>query len=91
MASKGFQRLVDISSWDRDGNWVTWEFHALPSRADPLIHAQFNVLLNNLNGFDPINSSCENAWGWGSSGVYMAALGYKSLLVNSTSSHSAKF
>ena len=91
MVSKGILRFADISSWDRKGNWVVWKFIAFPGYRDSILHCQFNLLLNFVTGIAPIHSSCKDAWGWGSSGIYSAAVGYKSLHDYPPSPHNAKF
>ena len=72
-------------------NWATWAFLKLLDHGHPLIHSHFNSLLIKLIGSALIHLSCKDAWGWGSSGVYSAALGYQVLHSNLQSSLSAKF
>ena len=91
LVSKHIMRLADISTWDRKGNWLEWKFPDFPDRRVSSLHGQLNLLINLLFGNAPIHSSCRDAWGWGPTGSYSAAIGYNAILNYPPSTHNAKF
>ena len=65
-------RLVDICSWDIDGNWVDSSF---PDILDLLI-SQIFLLISSLLGLAPVHSSYKHKRGWGRTRIYTAAQGF---------------
>ena len=51
LSNKGFLRLADICSWDRDGNWVGWIFLETPEH----LILQQKLLVSSLSGLAPVN------------------------------------
>ena len=79
LINKGICRLVDICLWDAKGNWTAWSLPVISDRNLSNSSALQKSLLNNLVSKAPIDRSCKDPWGWGDSGSYSAAAGYKLL------------
>ena len=91
LVNKGLLRLSDITSWESNGNWAAWAFPDPLERGHPNLLIQQNSLMNKLSGLAPIHLSCKDVWGWGSSGNYTTAHGFKVMQHSTTSSHNADF
>ena len=98
LMNKGIYRLVDITSWDANGNWNAWSLPTMTERNLSNFYAQQKSLLDRLSGMAPIHRSCKDMWGWGFFGFYFAANGFKQLQFSSqicsmasSGSHNATF
>eukprot|EP00253_Pinus_taeda_P027195 PITA_27195 len=84
LTAAGKTRLSDISKWDLNGDWVDWAIPAPPAH----LQQQKLILVNLLIDAAPIHSSIQDRWGWGRSGEYTAAEGYKAYQTTGNSNHS---
>eukprot|EP00253_Pinus_taeda_P031382 PITA_31382 len=85
--SVGKQSIFDISIWDQRDEWTGW---AIP---DPPAHlrSQLNTFLDLMDDAAPIHRSMQDRWGWGQSGEYTIAEGYKAYQTTGNNKHSAAF
>eukprot|EP00253_Pinus_taeda_P016670 PITA_16670 len=79
--------IFDISNWDHRYEWTGW---AIP---DPPAHlqTQINSFLDLLEDVAPIHRSMKDRWGWGHTGEYTTAEGYKAYQTTGNNKHSAAF
>eukprot|EP00253_Pinus_taeda_P004292 PITA_04292 len=84
LIAAGKTRLFDISDWDQRGDWVGW---AIPAPPDHL-QQQKKKIMTLLIDAAPIHRSMQDRWGWGRSGEYTAAEGYKAFQASGNSNHS---
>ena len=75
LSNKGFLRLAYICSWDISRNWVGCSFPEIPDYLIP----QQSLLVLSLTSCAPVNCFLKYGWGWGSTGNYSAALGFKAI------------
>eukprot|EP00253_Pinus_taeda_P005179 PITA_05179 len=83
----GVNRVYDLASWDERGEWLKWDFHGVPER----LKDQQIQLENLLEDATPDNRLKKDRWGWGKSGIYTSAEGYKSLQGKRISHHTPAF
>jgi len=43
LIQKGIQKLVDICTWDSEGNWSKWDLHCPPDWMLPQFHQLFDT------------------------------------------------
>eukprot|EP00253_Pinus_taeda_P023182 PITA_23182 len=67
--------IFELSKWDQRGDWIGWDFHGIPEK---LIHQQ-TMLEDLLEEATPTNRYMNDKWGWGQTGVYTTAAGYRAL------------
>ena len=82
LVNKGFLRLPDITSWDKNGNWVAWTFPAYRSK---------KLVMVKLTGLPPVHSMCKDMWEWGISRNYSVACGFQALQANLVSINNTSF
>jgi hypothetical protein len=83
----GVNRVYDLSKWDHRGDWAGWDFHGVPPRLDQ----QQSILVDLLEDAAPANRAIKDRWGWGQSGIYTSAAGYRALQASKNSSHPPAF
>lgn len=84
LTATGKTSLFDISEWDQQGDWAGW---AIPAPPAHLLH-QMNIFMQQLEEVAPIHRAMTDRWGWGHSGVYSAAEGYKAFQIKGNCKHS---
>jgi hypothetical protein len=67
--------LEEISSWDASGNWMAWEITEIPVYLQP----EKTLLIKSLSYLALVHLRASDTWGWGKTGRYIVAQGYKSL------------
>jgi hypothetical protein len=83
----GVNRLYDLSKWDQHGDWEGWDFHGVP----PRLSQQQSMLEDLLEDAAPVNRTMKDRWGWGQTGVYTTAAGYRALQTSRNSSQTPTF
>eukprot|EP00253_Pinus_taeda_P005951 PITA_05951 len=83
----GVNRVYDLASWDERGEWLKWDFHGVPE----CLKDQQIQLENLLEDATPDSRFKKDRWGWGKSGIYTSAEGYKSLQGKRISHHTPAF
>jgi exonuclease III len=83
----GVIRLYDLSKWDHRGDWAGWDFHGVP----PRLSQQQSILVDLLEDVAPVNRTTKDRWGWGQTGVYTSAAGYRALQASRNISHTPAF
>lgn len=68
-------KLEDVSSWDENGNWLSWLFPKAPNH----LQNQQNMLKDELVDSAPIHKQGSDSWGWGNTGIYTVAIGFRYL------------
>eukprot|EP00253_Pinus_taeda_P023626 PITA_23626 len=84
---KGKHSIYDISNWDQRNEWSGW---AIP---DPPAHLQIqkNTFLDLLEAAAPIHRSMKDRWGWGHTGDYTTAAGYRAYQITENNKQRAAF
>jgi ribonuclease HI/exonuclease III len=83
----GVNRLYDLSKWDEHGDWAGWDFHGVPAR----LSQQLSTLEDMLEDAAPVNRTMKDSWGWGQTGVYTMAEGYRNLQASRNNSQTPAF
>ena len=83
----GVNKLYDLSKWDQRGDWAGWDFHGVP----PRLSQQQSVLEVLLKEVAPVNRTMKDRWGWGQTGIYTTAEGYRALQAARNSSQTTSF
>eukprot|EP00253_Pinus_taeda_P007380 PITA_07380 len=87
LIAAGKLRLFDISDWDQRGDCAGWAIPAPPVH----LQQQLKIFMNLIDDAAPIHRSMQDRWGWGLSGEYTAAEGYKTCQTAGNSNHSPAF
>jgi hypothetical protein len=87
MERAGVNSLYDLSKWDQRGDWAGWDFHGVPAR----LSLQQSMLEDLLEDAAPVNRTMKDRWGWGQTGVYTTAAGYRALQASRNSSQTPAF
>ena len=69
----GINRLSELAKWNARGEWEGWDFYGVPDR----LKQQQSLLEEQLEDAAPVHKATRDSWGWGPSGVYSTAMGYK--------------
>lgn len=83
----GINSIYDLSISDSHGDWAGWDLHGVPAR----LSDQQNQLEDLLKDVAPVNRYMRDNWGWGLTGVYASAEGYRALQGSKNSIHPATF
>jgi hypothetical protein len=83
----GVYTLYDLSKWDHRGDWAGWDFLGVP----PRLSQQQSTLVDLLEEAAPVNRFIKDRWGWGKTGVYTTAAGYRALQATRNISHPPAF
>eukprot|EP00253_Pinus_taeda_P024699 PITA_24699 len=83
----GVNKVYDLASWDERGEWLKRDFHGVPER----LKDQQIQLENLLEDATPDSRFKKDRWGWGKSGIYTSAEGYKCLQGKRISHHTPAF
>lgn len=82
----GVKRIFELPKWNHRGDWEGWDFHGVPDR---LSHQQAQ-LEDLLDEAAPVHKAARDCWGWGPTGLYSTALGYRELQGNRNSNYNAE-
>eukprot|EP00253_Pinus_taeda_P033982 PITA_33982 len=83
----GVNTIYALSNWDHRGDWAGWDFRGVPAR----LSLEQTLLEDLLEEAAPINRSMKDSSGWGQSGVYTTAAGYRALQASRNSRQTPAF
>jgi hypothetical protein len=66
LIQQGIHKLEDISSWDMDGNWLTWAIPHIPN----IMLSQYNPLVVAISWMASVHLHSRDKWGCGHNGAY---------------------
>jgi len=81
----GVNSVYDLEIWHNRGDWARWDFHGVPAH----LRDQLILLEDLLEDATPVNK--KDRWGWGQTGVYTSAEGYRALQGSKNSNQTPTF